>query len=78
MLQKDFDNNCFIWRILHFINRNDFLSILFQSIDLSGEGEEVRKIKILVYIRVPHKSLKKTFIPPFYLRLTVELIIFHF
>ena len=42
-----------------FINRNSFLSIFFQSIDLPPEREEVRNIKILAYIRVPHKSLKK-------------------
>lgn len=52
-----------------FVNWNIFISIFFQSIDITPEGEEVRNIKILAYVKVIHKSLKKkNLYPPLYLR----------
>lgn len=42
-----------------FVNRNTFVSIFFQSLDVPPEGEEVRNIKILAYIGINHRSLKK-------------------
>lgn len=51
--------NLTFYCVKFFVNRNSFISIFFQSIDVPPEGEEVRNIKILAYIRVPHKSLKK-------------------
>lgn len=56
--------NLTFYCVKFFVNRNSFLSI-FQSIDVPPEGEEVRNIKILAFIRVPHKSLKmKNFYSP--------------
>lgn len=51
--------NLTFYCVKFFINRNSFLSIFFQSIDLPPEGDEVRNTKILDYIRLPQKSLKK-------------------
>lgn len=68
--------NLTFYCVKFFVNRNIFISIFFQSIDVPPEGEEVRNIKILAYIRVTHKSLKKkNFYPPLYLRQTYELVV---
>lgn len=56
--------NLTFYCVKFFINRNIFINIFFQSIDVPPEGEEVRNIKILAYIRVK----KKNFYPPLYLR----------
>lgn len=62
-----------------FVNWNIFISIFFQSIDITPEGEEVRNIKILAYVKVIHKSLKKkNLYPPLYLRTDNLVFMFKF